>query len=263
MPFRTTRINDRISLITETGVAGFLRCNIWHVRGRDCDLVIDTGMGVSPLKDWVLRETDRPIKAICTHCHFDHMAGLHEFDCRLGHPAEAEIFASGGADATLFSAGWTEIEIVDPRQHPDYAPETHQIRAAPLTGYLDEGDVVDLGDHSYQVLHLPGHSPGSIGLLDLRTKTLFSGDAIYNGPLYDQHPGADVPTYLRTLDRLRALDVDTVHGGHFASFGRARMAQIIDTYEPLAPGMNNIATWYHEFIAGGGDIYADFDGANA
>ncbi|MGA1181554.1 MAG: MBL fold metallo-hydrolase, partial [Marivivens sp.] len=74
MPFTTLRLTDRISLIQETGVANFMRCNIWHVRGREFDLVIDTGMGVSPLKDWILRESDRPLKAIVTHCHFDHSA---------------------------------------------------------------------------------------------------------------------------------------------------------------------------------------------
>ncbi len=62
MPFTTLRLSDRISLIQETGVANFMRCNIWHVRGRDCDLVIDTGMGLGPLKDWVLNDSNRPLR---------------------------------------------------------------------------------------------------------------------------------------------------------------------------------------------------------
>jgi len=51
MPFKTRHLSDRVSLIYKTAVANFLRCNIWQVRGRDYDLVIDTGMGLSPLKD--------------------------------------------------------------------------------------------------------------------------------------------------------------------------------------------------------------------
>lgn len=263
MGFRTTRLDDRVSLITEPGVAGFLRCNIWHVRGRDFDLVIDTGMGLSPLKDWIRQTSDRPLKAVCTHCHFDHMGGLHEFDCRLGHPVEAPIFRSGGREPTLFTGGWTEIEIVDRRLHPGYAPETFQIRAAPLTGYLDEGDVLDLGDVAYQVLHLPGHSPGSIGLWEPKTRTLFSGDAVYNGPLYDAQPHADIPVYLQTLDRLRGLGAEVIHGGHFPSFGPARLREILDGYVPNAPGMNDIVTWFDEFVAAGGDPFAPFDGQEA
>ena len=261
--FKTTRFNDRISLIEECGVAPFLRCNIWHVRGRDFDLVIDTGMGVGPLRDWIVRSSDRPIKAICTHSHFDHVAGLHEFDCRLGHRLEAEFFATGGHKATLYTGGWTKIQIIDPRYHPEFTAETHVIHPAPLTGYLDEGDVVDLGDHAYQVLHLPGHPPGSIGLYDLATKTLFSGDAIYNGPLYDAHPNADIPTYLRTLQRLKSLGAEVIHGGHYTSFGADRLREIVETYEPLAPGMNDIEAWFNGFVAAGGDPFAEFDGEGA
>ena len=47
MPFKTFQISDGVSLIQETGVANFMRCNIWHIKGRDFDLVVDTGMGLS------------------------------------------------------------------------------------------------------------------------------------------------------------------------------------------------------------------------
>ena len=55
-----------VSCIQETGVANFMRCNIWHVQGRDCDLVIDTGMGLNPLKQYIAQSTDKPLKAIAT-----------------------------------------------------------------------------------------------------------------------------------------------------------------------------------------------------
>ena len=51
---------------------------------------------------------------------------------------------------------------------------------------IGEGDVIDLGDRAFEVLHLPGHSPGSIGLWDPAAGTLFSGDAIYDGPLLER-----------------------------------------------------------------------------
>jgi len=72
MGFKRFAISDNISLIQETGVANFMRCNIWHVTGRDYDLVIDTGMGLDSLKQWIMQYTSRPIKAIVTHSHFDH-----------------------------------------------------------------------------------------------------------------------------------------------------------------------------------------------
>ena len=67
MSYKTFNISDGISLIQETYVANFMRCNIWHVKGKNHDLIIDTGMGLSPVRDWVLKQTDKPMKAIITH----------------------------------------------------------------------------------------------------------------------------------------------------------------------------------------------------
>jgi glyoxylase-like metal-dependent hydrolase (beta-lactamase superfamily II) len=259
MPFTTLRLSDRVSLIQETGVASFLRCNIWHVRGRDGDLVIDTGMGLGPLKDWVRQDSDRPLKAICTHCHFDHMGGLHAFDCRLGHRAEAQVFANPAPAAVVYSGDWTRIEVVDPAQHPDFTPETYRITPAPLTGYLDEGDVVDLGDCAFQVLHVPGHSPGSIALWDAKARTVFTGDAVYDGDLLDNLYHSDRATYRQTLERLRGLDAEVFHGGHYPSFGKARLAEIVDGYLRGAQTLGNVMDWYRDLRREVPDIYAAQD----
>ena len=263
MPFLTRRLSDRVSLIQETGVARFMRCNIWHVRGRDCDLVIDTGMGLSPLKDWVRQESDRPLKAIVTHCHFDHSGGLHEFDCRLGHRAEADILAAPEPERVVYTRDWAEIEIVDPRAHPGFRPETYRITPAPLTGYLDEGDVIDLGDCAYQVLHVPGHSPGSIALWDAGSRTIFSGDALYDGALLDDLYHSDPGTYRATLSRLAGLGAEVFHAGHFPSFGPARMQDIIRRYLAGNNTITDVAAWYAQECAASPGIYDPQDWSQA
>ncbi|WP_082845398.1 MBL fold metallo-hydrolase [Paraburkholderia caribensis] len=87
-----------------------------------------------------------------------------------------------------------------------------------------------LPDRAYEVLHLPAHSPGSIGLWDVTTGTQFPGDAIYDGPLLDDIDGVDVSEYIRTLNRLRELPINVVHAGHNGSFGRKRLVQLVDIY---------------------------------
>ena len=62
------------------------------------------------------------------------------------------------------------------------------------------------------------------------TGILFSGDAIYDGPLLYDADDSDIADYIRTMERLRDLPVTVVHGGHEASFGRARMIEICDRY---------------------------------
>jgi hypothetical protein len=70
--------------------------------------------------------------------------------------------------------------------------ESYGQRAATVTRLVDDGDALDIGDRHFEVVHLPGHSPGSIGLWEEATGTLFSGDAIYDGSLLDQLPESDI-----------------------------------------------------------------------
>jgi glyoxylase-like metal-dependent hydrolase (beta-lactamase superfamily II) len=62
------------------------------------------------------------------------------------------------------------------------------------------------------------------------TGVLFSGDALYDGPLLDELDGCDIPAYVATVKRLRDLPVTVVHGGHEASFGRPRLVELCDQY---------------------------------
>jgi glyoxylase-like metal-dependent hydrolase (beta-lactamase superfamily II) len=242
--FMCERIDDAITLVTEPHVHPLLRCNVWHVRGRDRDLVVDTALGLRPLRHLVERELDCPLLAVATHSHGDHVGGLHEFDERAIHPAEAEqVAAAGGGttlDATRFSVSVTGPYLAAGYDIPDLLVDAVpvgtpiaaavEVAPAPATVLLDDGDVVDLGDRAFEVLHLPGHSPGSIGLWDAAAGVLFSGDAVYDGPLLDELDGSHVDAYLDTMRRLRALPVTVVHGGHETSFGRDRLIEICDDY---------------------------------
>ena len=80
------------------------------------------------------------------------------------------------------------------------------------------------------MLHLPGHSPGSIGLWEAATGTLFSGDAVYDDALLDELPESDIGDYCRTMERLLTLPVNVVHAGHDPSFGRDRLREIARAY---------------------------------
>ena len=104
------------------------------------------------------------------------------------------------------------------------------VTPAAATTTLVEGDKIDLGDRHFEILHLPGHSHGSIGLWDAISGVLFSGDAIYDGPLIDVLPESDIEVYIRTMKRLRELPVSAVHAGHEPSFGRERLVELAEAY---------------------------------
>ena len=84
-----------------------------------------------------------------------------------------------------------------PSEKFDY--RRYRLKAAPLTGILDDGDVLDLGDRVFQVFHLPGHSPGSIALYEAKTQILLSGDVVYNGDLIDNVSHSDPKAYRTSL----------------------------------------------------------------
>jgi len=225
-------------------VVPLMRCNIWHVRGRDRDLLIDTGMGIASLKEAAQHLLEKKVTAVDTHTHADHMGGHHEFEHTLVHRLEADnlriptekgtLLASVlGADAIRkYSVAGYPIEgdLITALPHAHYDLNSYKILPAAVTEIVEEGDVVETGDRRFEVLHLPGHSPGSIGLWEASTGTLFSGDAIYDGPLLDEIGGAHIPTYIRTMKRLRELPVRVVHAGHDPSFGRERLVELVDAY---------------------------------
>ena len=245
--FELRRLDDDITLVFEPHVVRFLRCNIWHVRGRDRDLVIDTGLGVTSLREFAKDILARPVTAVATHVHMDHIGNHHEFEECLVHSREAEGLKHPAGEYTLAGPEFDPTDIATLNAPPiegyevegpmltalptaDYDMRSFRIRPAPVTRIVEEGDIVDLGDRSFEVLHLPGHSPGCIGLWESRTRTLFSGDAIYDGPLVDTLHHSNVADYVRTMRRLRDLPARIVHGGHEPSFGRDRLIAIADTY---------------------------------
>jgi glyoxylase-like metal-dependent hydrolase (beta-lactamase superfamily II) len=227
--FEHRAIDDDLTLIWEPYVAPFMRCNIWHVRGRDCDMLVDTGMGMASLKDAITDMLDKPVLAVASHTHFDHVGSHHEFDERVVHAGEADILAHPTGENTV-AAPYVDHTTITALLHAGYDIATYEIKAAPATRVVEDGDVIDLGDRVFEVIHMPGHSPGSMGLWEKASGLLFSGDAIYDGQLLDSLYHSDVPDYFATLERLRALPVRVVHGGHKPSFGHDRMIEIVDEY---------------------------------
>jgi glyoxylase-like metal-dependent hydrolase (beta-lactamase superfamily II) len=245
--FSLTWVTGRTALITEPHIDEFLQGNLWYLRGRERDLLVDTGNGVAPLLPTLARFARsggrREIIAVITHAHADHVGGFHEFEHRLAHPAEREAAARVGDDAPLVRETWAAklgAGVVDAfavpavllkaAPHPGFDPAAFRITPAAPTHLVRGGDTIDLGGRTLTVVELPGHTPGSIGLIDHEENALLSGDAVYDDELVDTLPESDVAVYAHTMERLRALDVDVVYPGHGEPFGRERLRAIAAAY---------------------------------
>ena len=224
--YSVRRLDDGVTFISEPHIQEFYRCNIWHVRGRDRDMLVDSGMGVVSLREWVPLVTERDLIAVASHTHFDHIGCHHEFECRAVHSAEAELLANPTRENTLADPYVTD-GIFDALPPEPYCSACYAVKRAPATRVLEDGDVVDLGGRHFEVIHTPGHSPGGIALYEKATEILFSGDIVYDGPLIEDTYHSDLADYIASMERLMTLPVRVVHGGHFPSFGGERYRQLI------------------------------------
>jgi glyoxylase-like metal-dependent hydrolase (beta-lactamase superfamily II) len=226
--YETIRFSDDVTLIHEPWIKPFYRCNMWHVRGRDADLLFDSGLGHFSLRQHVPLVTDRSLLCVASHTHFDHIGNHHEFPNCCVHQAEAAVLADPRNEWTCADRYATD-DMFD-RQPQGWDQARYQVKPAKPERLLNHGDVIDLGNRAFEVVHTPGHSPGGIGLLEKKTGIFLSGDIIYDGPLIDDVYHSNINEYVETFEELTKLKANIIHGGHFPSFGKVRFQQLITEY---------------------------------
>lgn len=230
--FATRKISDDLYCINEIHYWEWNRANIWLIKGQTQDLLIDTGLGVASLRRYIATLIDKPLLAVASHVHFDHAGGIHEFDRIAIHSVEADALRAGDHQAALCipGSGWVLDEHFEQLPFPDFTAVQYTFRAAEPTQILEDGDVIDLGNRAFEVLHSPGHSPGCICLYDPQSQELFSGDVMCDSEVFDQFPGSDIPSYIQTYKRLQNLSIETVYPGHYNTFGQERFNEVLTDY---------------------------------
>lgn len=216
------------------------RANIWLVQGSTSDLVIDTGLGIWDLPGFLQQQSligEKPVQAVATHIHFDHSGGLHQFEKFAIHSLAADAIRKGNnyETATVFLSS-AEV-AVPPRE--GWTISDYKVKSAEPFTVLEEGHVFDLGNRSLRVLHLPGHTPGSVGLIDESARILFTGDVVYDTyPLIDWLPHSNVDAYIQSGRRLQELSsqVDAVFPGHANFFDGKRLHSLTSDYISRAGG---------------------------
>jgi glyoxylase-like metal-dependent hydrolase (beta-lactamase superfamily II) len=227
--FSVTHLSDGVSLISEPFIKAFYRCNVWHVKGRDANMLVDSGMGVVDLRRHITVLSGKRTLAVASHTHFDHIGGHHEFSERLVHRNEAEILTLPDRRNTLADPYVTD-DIFTRMPPVPYVSAEYRVKSAPATRLLDDSDIIELGDRHFEVMHTPGHSPGGIMLWEKSTGVLFSGDTIYDGPLIDDAYHSNIDDYLQTMKRILDIPVRVVHGGHFPSLDGKLYRELIRAY---------------------------------
>ena len=193
--YEVIRLPDGTIQIEEGFVRSFL------ITGCDKALLIDTGNGVGNLKALCESLTELPITLLNTHADRDHVGCNRQFDSAFMHEND-----------------WGRARHSLPEEYP-LLP-------------VNDGDVFDLGGRRLEVLHLPGHTPGSIALIDRDHRILYSGDSVQNGSIFMFGEGRDMEQFRGSMQKLLEMKdcFDTVYPCHHG------IPVSTDVIEPLLGG---------------------------
>lgn len=181
------------------------------LNGTECSLLIDTGLGICNIYDEVRKLTGKPVIAVATHIHWDHVGGHRYFPDFYAHEYELD-WLNGKFPLTT---GQVREMVVDRCELPDgYDVDTYEVFQGTPTRVLKDLDEISIGGRTVTVLHTPGHSPGHMCFYEKERGYLFTGDLVYKDTLFAYYPSTDPEAYLTSLERVAALPVKRIFPAH-------------------------------------------------
>jgi len=182
---KLVKIRDNLYALEQamTIEEGVVRCFL--LIGSEKALLIDCGVTPDDLPGLVRTVTDLPLLVALTHADGDHTVNVNRFPCIQMHEDDMHLVLRRYQDA--------EIEIQN----------------------LNDGDQIDLGGLVLDVLHIPGHTHGSLAYLNRSEHYLIPGDSVDYAPVHMYGTHRNFPDYMRSLKRLKDLGgFDCLYSSH-------------------------------------------------
>ncbi len=174
------------------------------IEGDERALLFDTGNGMGDIKAITDQLTIKPLQVLNSHTHFDHIGGNYQYAKVMSLQTAFSVSNSKGR-----KDGDTAMEVSDDALchglPAGLVPEDHRLRSYNITDWVSGGDVIDLGDRDMEIIHLPGHTPDAIALIDREAGFLWTGDSFYEGPIWLYAPETDLELYRESLAKMVAL----------------------------------------------------------
>jgi len=225
--FQVYRVGDGVFALYEP--FQFQEVISYLILGSKSALLFDTGLGIGRIADVVRALTPLPITVLNSHTHFDHVGGNADFSDNPGAtaPGSSELFGTPfgrrlesdrilalDTDYTRANtrgfphevvAGEVAASALCAGLPPGFEASAYRTRPWHPSALIRDGHEIDLGGRKLEVLHVPGHTPDAVALLDRQRGLLFTGDTFYEGPIWLSAPETDLEAYARSVDRLAAL----------------------------------------------------------
>lgn len=207
--FSITQIDENTFAISEH--EHWEETNCYLLIGEERALLIDTGLGVENIYEEVCKLSAKPVIAVPTHVHWDHIGGLKYFQKFYVHEAEEEWINGKFPLPDEFVRG----QLVKFSTLPEsFEPDSYTVFRGKPEKLLKDGDIIDIGKRRIEVVHTPGHSPGHMCFYEKETGYFFSGDLIYKGTLFADYPSTDPQEYLESAEKTAKLDVKKILPAH-------------------------------------------------
>ena len=212
--------------------------SIYLVIGSEKACLIDTAYGLTNLKELVGHYTDLPVTVVNTHGHIDHVLGNHWFDNAYLNSADKFMYDEIVFEfSMLINEPWVQDFYGDFVKNID----TEEV-FFPVPQNISEGDAIDLGGRSLEVYEMPGHTKGSIVLIDRADKICFSGDSIIENLWLFLEESEEPAVYLESLKRIREVlkdaGIEKIYNGHFSyePIGISKLDDMIEAMELIVSG---------------------------
>jgi len=182
--------------------------------------------------------THLPVMVLNSHTHYDHVGGNWEFSNVLAIDSDYTRANMGGFDNSRIAGDFL------PETFCKGAPEGSDIasfhtRPWKQSQYVEDGEILDLGGRELEVLHVPGHTPDAVALLDAGNRLLFTGDSWYDASLWLFVQETNLKDYQASISRLAALEseVDFLLGAHnSARVDAGRLQAVAGAFRKLRAG---------------------------
>lgn len=173
------------------------------ILGSNKAVLFDTGMGISNIQAVVAGLTKLPVSVVNSHTHNDHVGDNWRFSDIYGMDTDfTRTNARGSKEDAQAELAPGEICGALPA---GFDAKAYATKPFHIAHWLHDGDKIDLGGRTLEVISTPGHTPDAIGLLDEANGLLFTGDSFYLGPIYLYRPETDLDAYVASMQKLAAL----------------------------------------------------------
>lgn len=214
------KLTDYLYCITETN-----KVHQYLIIGSEKALLIDTGFGFTAVEPIIRTVTDKPLMVVNTHADIDHASGNFRFkeayisihDLRFLYDLDDK---ANRKKTLLYRSSKTGANTLEEMKKEGLDVELFMNWSIFDCKYnfIDEGYIFDLGDIKLEVIATPGHTNGSICLLDKTHRILFSGDTIMSHIVYliPSSKRAPLASYYKSILKLKDLksEFDGIYGGH-------------------------------------------------